>query len=179
MGKRLKKDLSSRLVRIIGFAVDTPGFIVVLEDDDGKIRPTSHIIATVHVQPSRARQLWTTDGAGVPVPPPPVDLRTDYIPLRRPGEAISSVSDDDAPGQRAAPFGVGTSPGHCGSRFNLSSVPSSLRLVGPRRHRVLSWTNMRLRSLFEKPRQLESPFASCNRTRSLANWRLIMRRIRA
>ena len=80
VGKRLKKDLSSRLVRIIGFAVDTPGFIVVLEDDDGKIRPTSQTIATVHVQLSRARQLWTTDGTGFPFPP----LLLTYVPIMFP-----------------------------------------------------------------------------------------------
>ena len=114
-----KHVVESRSGFVIGFAVDTPGYIVLLKDASGNVSAKSDIVATVHVNPSRANREWTVDEKGVPVPPPPLELRTDYAPLPRVSECTHSSSDEEGPRPHIAPYSVGTTPGAAGSRLNL------------------------------------------------------------
>ena len=87
-----KSVIGNRKGRIIGYGVDTPGYVVVLESDDGAINATCDIITSVDVVPFRDHRPWVPDGSGASLPAPSEPMSPTWTPLPTPEEARGWIS---------------------------------------------------------------------------------------
>ena len=127
--KTSKGDIGGAAGRIIGYAVDTPGYVVVLEDADGKVTNDCTIVSSVHVVPSRGNRPWVPDGSGSSSPPPPTGISTDYVSLPTPDEARAREPQSPTPGPTKRRVTVGTVPG--GLREPFFPAVQRSRSLGP------------------------------------------------
>ena len=126
-----KDEVGNRKGRIIGYGVDTPGYVVVLEDEDGNVTSDCDIISSVDVVPSRGNRPWVPDGSGASVPPLPVSISSEYVFLPTPAEARALEGREPPPSPPPRRSTVGALPGDCGSRFSLFPHRSELSSRDP------------------------------------------------